>query len=236
MGGVANKRRIWYADAMDEGRKRVIGWDPVNRSTQIFRPGVPRGSPSLCYKGLAEARMGEVLQPHVGNPAMEEARHESQFCIAANLQQLEVALFVGVPSPLGIQEFTLSCLHLVHQSSMKNSFQFLTQMLRKYQQGTPDSLIEDALAVSRDHYVHRSGGDRFWRSRAISAMDQGQNLARKISARVRVSGWGEHFQAREDSLDTPMRKHGNRIGFLAGTLMSTCLLTVIDGLLGWTHR
>jgi hypothetical protein len=38
-------------------------------------------------------------------------------CIAADLQQLEIPLLVGVPTPLGIKEIALSRLHRVHQSS-----------------------------------------------------------------------------------------------------------------------
>ena len=52
-------------------------------------------------------RIGEVFQPHVGDPAIEEARHKPLFRIATNLQQPEVTLFIRVPASLGIQEVTL---------------------------------------------------------------------------------------------------------------------------------
>src|ERR1700735_782540 len=92
----------------------------LTRSSQIFRYGVPRRSPIVFNERLAEVRIDKVLQPHVGFPAVVEGRKELLLRIAANLQQLEVALLVAIPAPLGIQEVALSSLHLVHQSAWRN--------------------------------------------------------------------------------------------------------------------
>ena len=59
-------------------------------------------APVVLNKRVAKVRMGEVLQPHIGDPADKEGRNQALLRIATNLQQLEVSLRIRVPTPLGI--------------------------------------------------------------------------------------------------------------------------------------
>jgi len=81
--------------------------------------------------------------------------------------------------------------------------QLLTSLFGEHQHPASACLIEDAPAVSHQHLVHHcGGGDHFLGNRAVYAMHQGQNLARKLLPCSPLGVRAQYLQACKDSPDT----------------------------------